>query len=47
MKIAVVDASVVLKWYLPDEKYSHKALRLLDNYIADELDLLAPSLLEY
>lgn len=47
MKIVVVDASVVLKWYLPDEKYSQKALRLLDNYIADELDLLAPSLLEY
>ncbi len=47
MRRIVTDASVVLKWYLADEEYSQKALGLLDNYISNELDILAPSLLEY
>ena len=47
MKRIVIDASVVLKWYLVDEEYSEKALGLLDQYVSDELDILAPSLLEY
>ena len=47
MKRTVIDASVVLKWYLVDEKYGEKALDLLNRYISDELDILAPSLLEY
>lgn len=47
MKGIVVDASVVLKWYLDDEKYGKKALYLLTKYISNELDILAPSLLEY
>ena len=47
MKRIVIDASVVLKWYLVDEEYSEKALGLLDKYVSDELDILAPSLLEY
>ena len=47
MKRAVIDASVVLKWYLADEQYSEKALSLLDKYISDKLDILAPSLLDY
>lgn len=47
MKGIVVDASVVLKWYLDDEKYGQKALYLLTKYISNELDILAPSLLEY
>jgi len=38
---------VVLKWYLADEEYSQKALSLLDKYVSNELDILAPSLLEY
>lgn len=47
MKIAVIDASVILKWYLPDEKYGQKAIGLLDKYISNELDFVAPSLLAY
>ena len=47
MKRTVIDASVVLKWYLADEKYGQKAIGLLDEYLSNELDILAPSLLEY
>lgn len=47
MKKAVIDASVVLKWYLVDEEFDIKALRLLSEYVSNELDILAPSLLEY
>ena len=47
MKRLVIDASVVLKWYLTDEEYGQKALGLLEKYISNESDLLAPSLLEY
>jgi predicted nucleic acid-binding protein len=43
----VIDASVALKWYLVDEEFSQKALSLLDKYVSNELDILAPSLLEY
>jgi predicted nucleic acid-binding protein len=43
----VIDASVVLKWYLPDEEYGQKSVSLLEKYIANELDFHAPSLLEY
>ena len=47
MKRAVIDASVVLKWYLADEQHGEKALGLLNKYISNELHILAPSLLEY
>ena len=47
MKRLVIDASVVLKWYLTDEEYGEKALNLLTKYISNELDFLAPPLLEY
>lgn len=47
MNRIVIDASVILKWYLADEKYSHVALGLLDKYISYELEIFAPSLLEY
>lgn len=43
----VIDTSVVLKWYLADEEHSQKALSILDKYVSSELDILAPSLLEY
>jgi len=43
----VLDASVVLKWYLVDEEYGHIALNLLDNFMSNEWEFLAPSLLEY
>ncbi len=47
MKRVVIDASVVLKWYLADEKYGQAALGLLENYLSNEVDILAPSILEY
>jgi len=47
LKRLAIDASVVLKWYLTDEEYGEKALNLLTKYISNELDFLAPSLLEY
>ncbi len=47
MNRTVIDASVVLKWYLDDEQYGQKALSLLAKYVSEELDLIAPSLLEY
>ena len=47
MNKMILDASVVLKWYLPDEKLSSSALVLLDQYVSGELEILAPSLLEY
>jgi len=47
LKQAVIDASVVLKWYLPDEKFGEKALGLLNRFISDDLEIMAPSLLEY
>ncbi|HZX10206.1 MAG TPA: type II toxin-antitoxin system VapC family toxin [Acidobacteriota bacterium] len=43
----ILDASVVLKWYLPDENLSSSALGLLDQYVSGEIEILAPSLLEY
>ena len=47
MNKIIIDSSVVLKWYLADEEYSQKALELLDRFVAGQLSLLAPSLLEY
>ena len=47
MKRIVIDASVVLKWFLADEKLSQPALALLDKYVSFELEIVAPSLLEY
>jgi len=47
MKRAVIDSSVVLKWYLVDEEYGTKAVGLLDKYLSNDLEILAPSLLEY
>ena len=43
-KQAVVDASVVAKWYLV-EKFSEQALRLRDMHISGEIELVAPELL--
>ena len=47
MKRIVIDASIVLKWFLADEKFSKSALALLDKYVSFELEIVAPSLLEY
>jgi predicted nucleic acid-binding protein len=47
LRRVVLDASVVLKWYLVDEKDGQKALGLLFQYVSGQLEILAPSLLEY
>lgn len=43
-KICVVDASVVLKWFLP-ETDSAAADYLLEEFLNDEVELLAPDLM--
>jgi predicted nucleic acid-binding protein len=47
MKRAVVDASMILKWYLLDEAHGAQAMALLQQCTAGELEILAPSLLTY
>ncbi len=47
MNRIVIDASVALKWYLDDENLGTKAINILNHYISNEIDLLAPSLIEY
>jgi len=43
----VVDASVILKWYLLDEEHGEKALEFLNRFVSDDLEIIAPALLEY
>ncbi|MDI6726566.1 MAG: type II toxin-antitoxin system VapC family toxin [Smithellaceae bacterium] len=47
MKEFVLDASVILKWYLPDESHGEKALDYLKQYVSGAIGIMAPSLLEY
>ena len=47
MKAFVVDASVVLKWYLPDEQGVSQALSLLAGFVEGSLKLHAPNLIDY
>ena len=47
MKNFVVDASVVLKWYLPDENGVSQALSLLADLVEGALTLHAPNLIDY
>lgn len=47
MKELVIDASVILKWYLPDEEFAQKALNILDRYVSGETALYAPTILPY
>ncbi len=47
MKRVVIDASVVLKWYLSDEEHGEKALDILDGHASDHFSLHAPALLEF
>jgi predicted nucleic acid-binding protein len=39
----IIDASVVLKWVLPDEKYQENADKLKHNFLTGEIQLFAPS----
>ena len=43
----VIDASVALKWRLRDEEATDKADALLDDFLAGNLVLLAPTLFDY
>lgn len=43
----LVDASVILKWYLPDEEFGEKALRILNRHVNEEIEILAPTILPY
>ena len=47
MNKLVIDASVVLKWFLRDEKYGDSAMSLLERFVRGEIELAAPSLLVY
>ncbi len=47
MNRIVIDASVALKWYLDDENLGTKAINILTHYISNEINLIAPSLIEY
>ncbi len=47
MKEIVVDASVVLRWFLPDEEGSEKVLGILRDLVSGEYHLFAPQLLFY
>lgn len=42
----VVDASVVIKWYV-DEEYSANALRLFEDYANGKLDLISTQLMPF
>jgi predicted nucleic acid-binding protein len=44
MKPLVVDTSVIVKWFLPEED-SEQALLLRDNYLEGSLGLIAPDLM--
>jgi len=46
MALAVVDASVVVRWFL-EEEHTPLARRLRDDFLAGGLDLRAPSLLPF
>jgi len=43
----VIDVSIVLKWYLPDDQGIAQSLRLLSNFVDGDLNLFAPDLIDY
>ncbi len=46
-KRAVIDASVVLKWYLDDEEHCVQAQQLRDSIIVGSMEVVVPSLVIY
>jgi predicted nucleic acid-binding protein len=46
-KRVVIDASVALKWRLRDEEATQQADALLEDFLADKLELLTPTLFDY
>ena len=47
VKRVVIDASVALKWRLRDEEATLQADALLDDFLADKVALLTPTLFDY
>lgn len=47
MRDCVIDASVVVKWYLTDEEAADQAASLLITFKQGDFRLAAPSLIEY
>jgi predicted nucleic acid-binding protein len=43
----VIDASVVLKWYLTDEESGEQSLGILAQHVAGAVAILAPNILPY
>jgi len=46
MRKIIVDASLVVKWFITEE-YSNLALEIRDRFVNGQLELFAPSLLQY
>ena len=46
MSEVVVDASIVVKWFV-EEEWSREARMLKDDYAAGEVDLIAPALMPF
>jgi len=42
LKVYVLDVSVAVKWFLPDESFSDEALALLRDYREAKIDFIAP-----
>jgi predicted nucleic acid-binding protein len=47
MRELVLDASVVLKWYLPDEECGREAFNILEQHVAGNVALFAPAILPF
>ena len=47
MTEVVIDASVVLKWYLTDEEWGQEAVWFLEQHVAGDMALFAPTILPY
>lgn len=47
MRELVIDASVILQWYLPDEEFGQSALDILHRHVRGETNLFAPTILSY
>jgi predicted nucleic acid-binding protein len=45
--IAVVDASVALKWQFEDEETTERAMAMLSDYVENAITLIAPGLFPY
>lgn len=46
MTAAVLDSSVVLKWFRPDERHAAPARRLRERFTRGELTVVVPTLIE-